>query len=142
MGRWREETGANAVEFALVLPILLMLVFGGITGGLLYNQQQQLTHAAREGARYAATLEGAPSGDCSQAQLDDSEHWCGKVRARTVSAMAGMFGASGIERVGVNGDEVIVRVRHQAELNIIFMSWSPMLTGEAIARYQVTEESS
>lgn len=54
--RLRSHEGANAVEFALVLPILLMLIYGAITAGLTLNAKQQLDHAAREGARYAATL--------------------------------------------------------------------------------------
>ena len=42
------------VEFALILPLLLMVVFGVVQFGLLYNRQQALHAAAREGARLAA----------------------------------------------------------------------------------------
>jgi len=45
------ERGAAAVEFALVMPILLLLVFAIIDFGRLLNQQITLTEAAREGAR-------------------------------------------------------------------------------------------
>ena len=49
--RVRSQAGAELVEFALVLPILL-LVFGGIVDfGLLLQRQQVITNAAREGAR-------------------------------------------------------------------------------------------
>ena len=51
--RVRSQAGAELVEFALVLPILL-LVFGGIVDfGLLLQRQQVITNAAREGARLA-----------------------------------------------------------------------------------------
>ena len=51
--RVRSQAGAELVEFALVLPILL-LVFGGIVDfGLLLQRQQVVTNAAREGARLA-----------------------------------------------------------------------------------------
>ena len=51
--RVRSQAGAELVEFALVLPLLL-LVFGGIIDfGLLLQRQQVLTNAAREGARLA-----------------------------------------------------------------------------------------
>jgi Flp pilus assembly protein TadG len=51
--RVRSQNGAELVEFALVLPILL-LVFGGIVDfGLLLQRQQVITNAAREGARIA-----------------------------------------------------------------------------------------
>jgi len=51
--RVRSQAGAELVEFALVLPILL-LIFGGIVDfGLLLQRQQVVTNAAREGARLA-----------------------------------------------------------------------------------------
>jgi Flp pilus assembly protein TadG len=42
------------VELALVLPILLLLVFGIVDFGRAYNAQISLTQAAREGARARA----------------------------------------------------------------------------------------
>jgi hypothetical protein len=52
----REERGATLVEFALVLPIFLMLVVGMVSAGIAYNHKLSLTHAAREAGRYGATL--------------------------------------------------------------------------------------
>jgi Flp pilus assembly protein TadG len=52
--RDRGEGGAVAVELALILPILLLVVFGVIDFGRMLNAQIQLTQAAREGARWAA----------------------------------------------------------------------------------------
>lgn len=51
---FRSERGAVAIEFALVLPILLMLVVGIMDFGRAYNNQISLTHAAREAARSMA----------------------------------------------------------------------------------------
>lgn len=48
------DRGAAAVEFALLLPVLLFLVFGIIDFGRALNAQITLTQAAREGARLAA----------------------------------------------------------------------------------------
>lgn len=48
------DRGVVAVELALVLPILLLLVFGIIDFGRMINAQISLTQAAREGARWAA----------------------------------------------------------------------------------------
>jgi Flp pilus assembly protein TadG len=45
------ESGAAAVELALVLPMLLMLIFGIVDFGRAYNAKISLTQAAREGAR-------------------------------------------------------------------------------------------
>ncbi|HEY2306938.1 MAG TPA: TadE/TadG family type IV pilus assembly protein [Streptosporangiaceae bacterium] len=48
------DRGAAAVEFALLLPLLLLLVFGIIDFGRAINAQITLTQAARQGARLAA----------------------------------------------------------------------------------------
>jgi Flp pilus assembly protein TadG len=49
------QRGAAAVEFALVLPLLLTLVLGAIDWGWYFFVDQLVTNAAREGAR-AGTL--------------------------------------------------------------------------------------
>ena len=46
-----DDTGQAMVEFALVLPILLILVIGIIEFGRAWNAYQVITDAAREGAR-------------------------------------------------------------------------------------------
>ena len=46
--------GAATVEFALVLPLLLGLLFGIIEFGLLFKDQLSIQQAAREGVRTAA----------------------------------------------------------------------------------------
>lgn len=48
------ERGAVAVEFALVLPIFILLVFGIAEYGRAFNFQISLSEAAREAARYVA----------------------------------------------------------------------------------------
>ena len=48
------DRGATAVEFALLLPLLLMVVLGIIDFGRMLNAQVTLTQAAREGARLVA----------------------------------------------------------------------------------------
>jgi Flp pilus assembly protein TadG len=50
--RQRGERGSSAVEFALVVPVLLLLVFGIINFGLVMAQKASLSNAARAGARY------------------------------------------------------------------------------------------
>lgn len=52
----RDDRGAALVEFALILPLLVALLLGTVTTGFAVNDDLQLTHAAREGARYGATV--------------------------------------------------------------------------------------
>ena len=49
--KFRSESGASAVEFALLLPVLMMVLFGIIEFGFALYQQAILTNASREGAR-------------------------------------------------------------------------------------------
>ena len=50
----KNESGSAAVEFALVLPLLLLVLFGTIEFGILMYDQSVITNAAREGARWGA----------------------------------------------------------------------------------------
>lgn len=52
--RLQGESGAAAVEFAIVSTILFMIVFGILEFGRTYSQYEVLQGAAREGARRAA----------------------------------------------------------------------------------------
>jgi Flp pilus assembly protein TadG len=45
------ERGAEAVEFALVVPIFLLLVFGVVDFGYMINHDTMVNNASREGAR-------------------------------------------------------------------------------------------
>jgi len=55
----KEQHGASAVEFAIILPLLVVLLFGLVEFGLLLYNQQVITNASREGARAAIV------GNCS-----------------------------------------------------------------------------
>ena len=48
----RDQRGATTVEFAIVAMLFFLLLFGIIDFGLLFFNQQVITNAAREGARY------------------------------------------------------------------------------------------
>ena len=50
----RTERGAAAVEFAIILPVLLLVMFGIIEFGTLMYDQIMVTNAAREGARWGS----------------------------------------------------------------------------------------
>lgn len=53
------ESGAAALEFALVLLVLVMLIAGTLQFGLVFNQWLMAEHAAREGVRWASLRNSA-----------------------------------------------------------------------------------
>lgn len=79
----RRDRGASLVEFALVLPLILMIVLGLVSAGVAYNLKIALTHAAREAARYAAILptEG------------DTAAWLSSVEAHLIADATGALDA-------------------------------------------------
>ncbi|MBU2865843.1 TadE/TadG family type IV pilus assembly protein [Pacificibacter marinus] len=52
---WREEDGATAVEFALVLPLLLSIIFGIVAFGQYFAIANSLQQFAAEAARYSVS---------------------------------------------------------------------------------------
>ncbi len=60
--RRRPDAGASAVEFALVLPMFLLIVYGVIEYGWVFYQQFNLASAVRDGLRQGVTCSqtGAP----------------------------------------------------------------------------------
>jgi len=75
----RDQRGAAAVEFALVVPILAMLLIGIFWVALAYNQKLSLSNAVREGARTGAT---APS--------TDPGNWLAAVQGRVTQSTDGL----------------------------------------------------
>ena len=64
MMRFRDrhgERGAAAVEFVLILPVLLLLLLGLVEFSRVYNIQISLSNAAREGARTMAIENSQPT---------------------------------------------------------------------------------
>ncbi|MCA1847120.1 MAG: pilus assembly protein, partial [Actinobacteria bacterium] len=70
------ERGTALVEFALVLPLIMALILGLVTGGSAYNRKLSMTNAVREGSRFGATLDGSTT-------------WASSVQTRTVELATG-----------------------------------------------------
>jgi Flp pilus assembly protein TadG len=61
------QEGAAAVEFAIILPILLVLTLGALDVGHMYYMDHLITNASREGGRYAAKYNGSVAAPTSAA---------------------------------------------------------------------------
>ena len=85
----RRERGAAAVEFAVVLPVFLMLVMGAIDFGYYFFVSEIVTNAAREGARAGSVLDpGALSSDVIEKAETTAEKYIeiGGLKPASVSA--------------------------------------------------------
>ena len=60
----RREEGASLVEFALIAPILFLLLFGLIDFGFIYNDFLSLRQGVRDGARQGAVANFGSQADC------------------------------------------------------------------------------
>lgn len=49
-----DDTGSELIEFALVVPLLLLIVAGIVDFGFMFQRYEVVTNAAREGARIAS----------------------------------------------------------------------------------------
>ncbi|MEY2420985.1 MAG: hypothetical protein QOI95_1052 [Acidimicrobiaceae bacterium] len=90
--RAKGDSGAVLVEFAITLPLLVMLLLGMFTGGLAWNQKLATTNGVREGSRFGATL-GVSSASCSSG-AGTLDCWLKQVADVTQSASEGELGSS------------------------------------------------
>ena len=70
----RGRQGQAAVEFALVLPVLLLLMVGVLEFARAWNLHQTLTDAVREGARRALLARDTDTGVTIQEEADSVWH--------------------------------------------------------------------
>jgi Flp pilus assembly protein TadG len=98
--RRESERGAALVEFALILPIVVSLLMGLVTGGLAYNKKIAITDSVRGAARYGATLA-------------DSTTFATSVRDRLVQLSAGEL----------SGSDVCVQLIRGGSPNVVVRSW-------------------
>lgn len=104
----QRERGAVAVEMAVLLPLLLLILIGTMEFGRVFNVQNSLTQAAREGARHAAihysdgtmdvagtALDAAPSLDGLGVNVSDNGDECAEGRNVQVTASVSLPSMSG-----------------------------------------------
>ncbi len=97
----RKQRGAAAVEFAIVAPLMFLVVFGTIEFGRAVMVQQVLTNASREGAR-RAILESATAVEVTT--LVNDYLTSGSVSGATVAVSPTPFTTAGL------GDPITVTV--------------------------------
>jgi Flp pilus assembly protein TadG len=114
--RTRSSEGASALEFALVAPVLLALLFGMIEFGFVFQAQLSVTHAAREGVRMASVQADS---DWDQAEVES--------RALPLSPVTATRGFP-------DSDSVSVTVSHEYAWKVLPLGEPIQLMSTAIMR--------
>ena len=70
--RWRSEDGQALVEFAIVVPVLLLLILGLVEFSRAWNTKQVLTDAAREALRNSVVANPDFTYDALLALIDEA----------------------------------------------------------------------
>jgi len=96
------------VEFALIMPVFLIIIFGGITAALAYEHKADVVHAVRDGARYGATV---PLGQCDTTANCGSRNWAQLVQYVTAQRSDAALSTSQICVALVAGSSGAVYVR-------------------------------
>ena len=124
----RGETGAAAVEFALVVPVLLAVVLGVLGFGRAFSTQIDLSNAAQEGARFAVFSPVVPApptgGDIATVT----------VNASSLSPALTTGDVSVTGSCGTAGSTVVVRANRLIEFDYVLGTWSRTVTGKAVMR--------
>ncbi len=128
----RGDRGAVIIEFALVVPILFLMVWGIINFSRAYQRLNTLSASLREGARYRSTMANPDT-----AWMRDSV--CKRVYTFS-SAFGFPIDTSQVQVPASNGLEVSVRVTNYqlfAGLNFLGNTLSSIrVTREAIFRWE------
>jgi Flp pilus assembly protein TadG len=108
-GRWlrrrRDDRGAVAVEFALVLPFMLLIVFGSIQYGFYFWADQGASDAARKAARLAAVGE-YPDCDAFKASIRSDIASLGDEANATIKRS--YKSDAGTTRTAADGSDVLI----------------------------------
>jgi Flp pilus assembly protein TadG len=119
--RRTDQRGASALEFGLVAPVILLMIFGIIQYGYLYWSLQTAKATAREAARQLIV---GTDWSCTEQQAL-AKVAMPAVGAATPSVLATYLAADGVTPAvapGVNGGLVTVEVSFQTlDMNLPFL---------------------
>lgn len=119
--RISREEGVAAVEFAIILPVLALFLFGVLEFGRVWSQYQVFQGAAREGARCAAV---ASTSECDiQTAIDNAAEPYQPDEDAAVEILGGGGAPDGCTDADQGED---VQVSWEQSLNINIPFWSDM----------------
>ena len=157
-GRRRADRGASLVEFAIIMPVLFMLIIGMITGGITLSRQNSVENAVREGTRFGAVnpntvlatylqqvvtqVENAATGDLADtvagkqicAAFIDSSGTVTSLRKVGASTTAGSTECFADGRT--NEARIQVSAARDSEIQGVFWTVDVDLNSQSVTRYE------
>jgi Flp pilus assembly protein TadG len=151
------------VEFALLIPIFFSLVMGTFSGAIAYNNKASITQAAREGARYGATV---PIDQCDSGGSCSGLTWAQLVQSLTVDRSSGsattgqvcvaLVSGTGATQAAIDsnhttaggtapcwidnapdgGNRVQVRITTPADINFVVGDFTVTLVATSVSHYE------
>ena len=110
------QRGTSAVEFAIVLPLLMVFVFGIIEFGLVFYNKAMVTNASREAARAGIVYRDPPF---TVAEIQSVvQDYCGDMLV-TFGSSPGAVTTVPSGECANHGDELVVHVAYQYEFLLI-----------------------
>ncbi|MFM6973649.1 MAG: TadE/TadG family type IV pilus assembly protein [Agromyces sp.] len=129
----RGDRGAAAVEFALIVPLLIFLLFGIIEASRLYNAQISITNSAREAARFTAVHSGVALADIQAQAVGAAPSLTPALTAAQVAV--GYVDSSGVTTTSCgSGGNVIVTISYPYSFlfGLLNTNGAITLTGKAM----------
>jgi Flp pilus assembly protein TadG len=128
------EEGDVLFEFAMVLPLLSMLLVGVIYGGMTFYNYVELTNSVSAGARTLANGRAAGSNACSQANTAITNSAGNLKSSQLVTGTVSFAGSSSCTSSLVPGDAGVVSAVYPCNVPIPFtnMNLCPMSSGSSI----------
>ena len=123
------------VEFVLVAPILLLLVFGIVQFGILFNNYVTLTDAVRAGARQAAVSRGLPNPGAAATNRVTGA--ASNLDLNNLVVTVDPYNPSNGSSTWAQGGDVTVKATYPYSINLLgFVVKSGFLTSETTERVE------
>jgi Flp pilus assembly protein TadG len=112
----RDQRGMGAIEFALIAPVLTMLILGTVQLGMVFMAHTSLRHAVAEGVR-TATLYPRPSTATIKASMAGQRFGLQPANLSEPSVVYGKQGQSDFATIGLT---------YSVPLTFVFVKTAPL----------------
>ena len=125
----RKQRGQSAIEFALMAPIIFMMIFGMIYGGIMFMQYMHYSNAVRTAARQIAVVKNTTQRESMKKSQEDwlKQLWKEEVSikfytptptVKLVPTEVEVIEEDGVTTTKIKGQDVVIDVTFEREKNL------------------------